>query len=200
MHDVERRAGRPPPRGRAGQLLPCRRRVPRPTRDCAWKCGTLTVEFKEPFDTFAETIINAAGVEVADGTEFAKNEIWLPFVDNYRTKCIVPRYSFRLILEAVTRLRLAAWPRRPAQALRSLPGWDHGWTRRKAPPIAVFHNEINSITGDPPGRPRLRCESRNPSSSCRSACLVARAMKAQQCWQPRIKRRLRAGIGRIAWA
>jgi hypothetical protein len=32
----------------------------------------------------------------------------LPFVDDYRTKCIVPRPSFRLILEAVTRLGLAA--------------------------------------------------------------------------------------------
>jgi hypothetical protein len=33
---------------------------------------------------------------------------WLPFVDDYRTKCIVPRPSFRLRLEQVMRLGLAA--------------------------------------------------------------------------------------------
>jgi hypothetical protein len=33
---------------------------------------------------------------------------WLPFVDVYRTKCVVPRHSFRLRLEQVTRLGLAA--------------------------------------------------------------------------------------------
>jgi hypothetical protein len=35
-------------------------------------------------------------------------EVWLPFVDDYRTKCAVPGLSFRLTLEAVAGLKLVA--------------------------------------------------------------------------------------------
>jgi hypothetical protein len=108
VHDVERRAGRPHReveqvsffhaagvfRGRLGTAPGSVARSPSSS--------------KNPLILFAETIIRAAGVEAADGTDFAKNEVRLPFVDDYRTKCIVPRSSFRLILEAVTRLGLAA--------------------------------------------------------------------------------------------
>ncbi len=33
--------------------------------------------------------------------------LWLPFVDYYRTKCVMPKSSFRVMLEAITRLDLA---------------------------------------------------------------------------------------------
>jgi hypothetical protein len=43
--------------------------------------------------------------EVAEVPMFIGFLRWLPFVDDYRTKCIVPGPSFRLILESATRLR-----------------------------------------------------------------------------------------------
>lgn len=76
--------------------------------NCAWQQGTLTAEFKEPFDMLAETALAAARVEAAEGTDSVKNEIWLPFVDDYRTKCMVPMPDFRPRLEQVTRLGPAA--------------------------------------------------------------------------------------------
>jgi site-specific DNA recombinase len=45
--------------------------------NCTWKQGTLTVEFKDPFDFLAETVEAAARVEAAEGVESAKKEIWL---------------------------------------------------------------------------------------------------------------------------
>jgi hypothetical protein len=74
----------------------------------AWAAGTLTVKFTEPFDMLAKTVEAAIRVEAAEGIESVKNEVWLPFVDDYRTKCFVPRPSFRLMLEQVTRLELVA--------------------------------------------------------------------------------------------
>lgn len=56
----------------------------------------------------AETVTAAARIEIAEGVEMAKKQIWLPFVDAYRTKCIVPIPSFRLRLEQITKLELAA--------------------------------------------------------------------------------------------
>jgi hypothetical protein len=41
-------------------------------------------------------------------SEYPADFIGIRIVDDYRTKCIVPRSSFRLMLEAVTRLGLAA--------------------------------------------------------------------------------------------
>jgi len=66
------------------------------------------VGFKEAFDLLAETVEAATRVEATLRAASAKNEIWLPFVDVYRTKFIVPTPSFRLRLEQVTRLGLAA--------------------------------------------------------------------------------------------
>ena len=70
--------------------------------------GKLSIEFDEPFDLLAEIVATAERVETAEGTASATNEIWLPFVDVYRTKCAIPSPSFRLRLEHVTRLGLAA--------------------------------------------------------------------------------------------
>jgi hypothetical protein len=69
-----------------------------------WRQGKLLVEFNEPFDLVSENVEAAEWVETPEDTASAANEIWLPFVDVYRTKCVVPEPSFRLRLEQVTRL------------------------------------------------------------------------------------------------
>jgi hypothetical protein len=38
----------------------------------------------------------------------AKNEIWLPFLDTYRTMCLAPQPDFRRVLEDVRAMQLAA--------------------------------------------------------------------------------------------
>src|ERR1700726_4698093 len=37
-----------------------------------------------------------------------ENEIWLPFLDTYRTMCLAPKDNFRRVLEEVREMRLAA--------------------------------------------------------------------------------------------
>ena len=73
-----------------------------------WAQGKLSVQFKEPFDLLAQTIEAATRVKATEEATLARNEVWLPFVDVYRTKCVVPKPSFRLRLEQVTRLGFAA--------------------------------------------------------------------------------------------
>ena len=38
----------------------------------------------------------------------AKGEIWLPFLDTYRTMCLAPQPDFRRVLENVRAMQLAA--------------------------------------------------------------------------------------------
>lgn len=76
--------------------------------NCTWQQGTQAVEYKEPSDMLAETVAAAARVEATCGSEIAQKEIWLAFVDDYRTKCIVPQPRFRLIMESLARLGRAA--------------------------------------------------------------------------------------------
>ena len=38
----------------------------------------------------------------------AKSEIWLPFLDTYRTMCLAPQPDFRRVLEDVRAMQLAA--------------------------------------------------------------------------------------------
>ena len=44
--------------------------------------ATLTVEFKEPFDVLAETLLAADRVEDAEGTDSARKAIWLGDLDS----------------------------------------------------------------------------------------------------------------------
>jgi hypothetical protein len=37
-----------------------------------------------------------------------ENEIWLPFLDTYRTMCLAPKPDFRRVLEDVRAMQLAA--------------------------------------------------------------------------------------------
>ena len=41
-------------------------------------------------------------------TKSAKNEIWLPFLDTYRTMCLAPNPEFRHVLEEIWEIPLAA--------------------------------------------------------------------------------------------
>jgi hypothetical protein len=76
--------------------------------NCSWKGGELTVSLRQPFDLLAET----SAIEVQAAREgrpnLAKTEIWLPFLDTYRTMCLAPEPAFRRILEGIRDLRFAA--------------------------------------------------------------------------------------------
>jgi len=45
--------------------------------NCTWQQGTLTVEYKEPFDLLAETVAAAARVEATQGAEMVQKQVWL---------------------------------------------------------------------------------------------------------------------------
>ena len=50
--------------------------------NCSWKQGTLTIEFKEPFDILAETVLIADRVEEAEGADLARKAVWLGDLDS----------------------------------------------------------------------------------------------------------------------
>jgi len=70
--------------------------------------GKPSVRVGEPFDLLTEDWKVAAQVEAAKAVLLVRKEIWLPFADVYQTKCAVPGRSFRVQLERVARLGLAA--------------------------------------------------------------------------------------------
>jgi hypothetical protein len=39
--------------------------------------------------------------QVGTVAHFAKSEIWLPFLDTYRTMCMAPQPDFRRLLEGI---------------------------------------------------------------------------------------------------
>ena len=45
--------------------------------NCSWKGGQLTAEFRQPFDSLADTAMAAANAAAANESESAKSEIWL---------------------------------------------------------------------------------------------------------------------------
>ena len=52
-----------------------------------------------------EAFSDVIGATAEGGLESAKNEIWLPFLDTYRTLCLAPDRDFEQIL---TEMRTAA--------------------------------------------------------------------------------------------
>ena len=68
----------------------------------------MVASFRQPFDMLAETVTAAARLEADKTARTAKNEIWLPFLDTYRTMCLAPQDNFRRVLEEVREMRLAA--------------------------------------------------------------------------------------------
>jgi len=59
-------------------------------------------------DGLAETAVIAARAAEAETAKSAKTEIWLPFLDTYRTMCLAPNPEFRQLLEQARDLPTAA--------------------------------------------------------------------------------------------
>ena len=55
-----------------------------------------------------ETAMSAARDAAGEMAKTAKTEIWLPFLNAYRTMCIAPSPDFLLALEGISALRIAA--------------------------------------------------------------------------------------------
>jgi hypothetical protein len=75
--------------------------------NCTWEHGDVIATFRQPFDLLAETAVTAARAAADHGAKSSKTEIWLPFLDTYRTLCMAPDPNFRHILEGVRSLKLA---------------------------------------------------------------------------------------------
>jgi hypothetical protein len=69
--------------------------------NCTWEDGEVVATFRQPFDLLAETTAIAMQSAAADEVNSAKSEIWLPFLDTYRTMCLAPQIDFRRVLEQV---------------------------------------------------------------------------------------------------
>jgi hypothetical protein len=74
----------------------------------SWEDGEVVATFRQPFDLLAQTTDIATRAETSFGSNSAKSEIWLPFLDTYRTMCRVPEPAFRQTLEDIRELRFAA--------------------------------------------------------------------------------------------
>ena len=76
--------------------------------NCVWEDGAIAAEFRQPFALLAETTSEAAGLLGALGVSPAKSEIWLRFLDSYRTACSAPAPDLRRTLGDIRILGLAA--------------------------------------------------------------------------------------------
>jgi site-specific DNA recombinase len=76
--------------------------------NCSWQGGELTAALRQPFDLLAETTAIAAQAARDGGRDLTKSEIWLPFLDAYRTMCLAPDSGFRRVLEHIRELAIAA--------------------------------------------------------------------------------------------
>jgi hypothetical protein len=76
--------------------------------NCVWEDGEVVATFRDPFDILAETTTAAALAEMGESVKSAKSEIWLPFLDAYRTMCIAPSPDFLQALEGLSALPVAA--------------------------------------------------------------------------------------------
>jgi hypothetical protein len=70
--------------------------------------GEVVATFRQPFDLLAETTAISARHRTGNTAKSAKSEIWLPFLNTYRTMCLAPQPDFRRVLEDVRAMQLAA--------------------------------------------------------------------------------------------
>ena len=68
--------------------------------NCSWKSGELTTELRQPFDHLHQTVAAAKTKKATEHAFDGLNEIWLPFVDTYRTLCLQPPPALRGLLLA----------------------------------------------------------------------------------------------------
>jgi hypothetical protein len=59
-------------------------------------------------DARAQISVHARETNAMAGSVSFKREIWLPFLDTYRTMCLAPEPAFRQILEGIRDLRFGA--------------------------------------------------------------------------------------------
>jgi hypothetical protein len=76
--------------------------------NCSCKSGELTVTLRQPFDLLAETTLALEKKKAVGDTAGGPSQIWLPFLDTYRTMCLVPKPEFRRLLEQARDLPIAA--------------------------------------------------------------------------------------------
>jgi len=76
--------------------------------NCSWKGGELTVNLRHPFDILANIATEAAANVGLTNADLGKSEIWLAFLDTYRTMCLAPTPEVRRLLEGSQSLMLAA--------------------------------------------------------------------------------------------
>jgi site-specific DNA recombinase len=69
--------------------------------NCTWEDGEAVATFRQPFDMLVETTAASARVGTGEQANSAKNEIWLPFLDTYRTMCLAPEPPFQRVLEEI---------------------------------------------------------------------------------------------------
>ena len=75
--------------------------------NCTWEDGNVVAAFRGPFDLLAETAVSALRAAAGETAKSAKTEIWLPFLNTYRTMCLTPTPVFRRLFEDVRDIRLA---------------------------------------------------------------------------------------------
>jgi site-specific DNA recombinase len=76
--------------------------------NCSWEDGEVVATFRQPFDLLSQTTAIATRAAGNSDSNWAKSEIWLPFLDTYRTMCRAPKPAFRQILEDIRDMRFAA--------------------------------------------------------------------------------------------
>jgi hypothetical protein len=76
--------------------------------NCTWEDGEVVATLRQPFDLLAETALAAARAAVDQTAKTAKTEIWLPFLDTYRTMCHAPEPALRRIFEDIRELHFVA--------------------------------------------------------------------------------------------
>jgi site-specific DNA recombinase len=69
--------------------------------NCTWEDGEVVATFRQPFDLLAETTMMTSRAAADQKAKTGKTEIWLPFLNTYRTICHAPEPAFRQILEHI---------------------------------------------------------------------------------------------------
>jgi site-specific DNA recombinase len=69
--------------------------------NCSWDDGEVVTIFRQPFDLLAQTTAIATRAATSLDPNSTKSEIWLPFLDTYRTMCLAPAPPFRRVLEEI---------------------------------------------------------------------------------------------------
>ena len=69
--------------------------------NCSWEDGKVVAAFRQPFDLLAQTTAIATRAAASFEANSAQSEIWLPFLDTYRTMGLAPEPPFRRVLEDI---------------------------------------------------------------------------------------------------